>query len=75
MRAYIIINEIDASEPRRVCVDNLRVIRNYGAVIIVVALALVHIVAHTGVKDVVDSSVNQLLNMTVNELCGVADCV
>ena len=52
---------------------DLGVICDDGAVIVVVALALIYIIGHAGVEYRLYPVVDKLADVTVYELCGVAD--
>ena len=73
IQVKIRVYEVITVEPRVVCDEELGIVGNNRAVEVVVAFALVYIVAHAGVEYEIHALVEEILDMSVSELCGIAD--
>ena len=69
------VQEVAVRQFFAVCHEQLRIIRHNGAVVVIVGIALVDVVAHAGVEDEVHALFQQALNVTVRQLCRIADRV
>ena len=66
------MDEVLLAEAGVVPEQELGVVRDNGAVEVVIRVALVDVVAHAGVEDEVDALVEEVLDVSVGELRGVA---
>ena len=72
IEVHVGVDEVVLVEARIIGKEKLRIIGDYRTVEVVVAAALVDVVAHAGVEDEVHALVEQVLDMSVGELCRVA---
>ena len=72
-QAQIVEEEVRLCELAHVGMQHLGIIGHHGAIIAVFRALLANIIGHAGVKDMVNTLVQQPLDMTVHELSRVAD--
>ena len=67
--AHIVVDKLGILDLRAVTGDDLRVIGHHGAVVVVLAQALVDVVGHAGVEDSVQPQLGEELDVAVGQLC------
>ena len=67
------VNEVLIIKARIVCEEKLRIIRYHRTIEVIVAVAFVKVIAHTRIEYEVNALVEEVLDMTVSELCRIAN--
>ena len=71
VQTHIVVNEVDLPNARHVRGDDLRIIRDDRAVVVVVAQLFVEVVAHAGIEDAFYALVDEPLHMAVGQFGGI----
>ena len=72
VQAHIVVNKFRFAQGLDIGVQYLGIIGHHRAVIVVIALVLIEIIAHAGVKNGVRLSLQQGLDVAMDQLCRVA---
>ena len=75
VEVHIRMNEIFIVEARIISEQKLGIVCNDRAVEVVIAFSLVEVIAHAGIENEVCTFVEQILDVTVCKLCGVANSI
>ena len=68
VEAHIVVDKLGILNLRAVTGNNLRVVGHHGAVVVVLAQALVDVIGHAGVENSVQAQLGEELNVAVGQL-------